>query len=75
MGGSDGTGADSPSPDFALRERTVQAVDIGGVDDIGLDAGGVKFGRVDAACCNPVSGNRTCRNLRSVDTAGIYTVA
>ena len=30
MGGSDGTGADSPSPDFALRERTAQAVDIGG---------------------------------------------
>lgn len=75
MGGSDGTGADSPSPDFALRECTAQAVDIGGVDDIGLNAGGIELGRVDAAGRNPVSGNRTGRNLRGIDTAGIYADA
>ena len=63
MGGSDGTGTDSPSSDFALRERTVQTVDIGGVDDICLNAGGIEFGRVDTASSNSVGGNCTGCNL------------
>lgn len=69
--GRDVVRPDSPPADLAPHESTGQAVDVVRIDDIGLDAGRVEFGRVDTPRSNTVGTEHPRPDTACVDGDGI----
>ena len=70
--GRDVVRPDGPSADLAPHESTGQAVDVGCIDDVGLDAGRVELGRVDTSRSNTVGTERPRPDTACVNGDGIY---
>ena len=60
---------DGEASDFSLGEGTAQTIDIGGVDDVCLNAGSVQFGGVDAP-----GGNTVGRKCSALDACAAVNV-
>ena len=54
---------DGPITNFALCEGTLQTIDVSSIDDVALNACGIKFFSGNASCGNTVSRDSTCSNL------------